>query len=121
MLSCQELVKTYPIHDDAVLQYPTFTDMLSSFINLLVPHLQKLVDALAELVVIAECVYRMSGGLLGALTDGGVSIDVERPDPRGGSRPVTVREQLSIGTCAAVLASICLHAEVTPDSIVGAD
>lgn len=81
-------------------QNPSYSQLFYSFVQHVLPAIDLLVKSLAQLREICEDLWRAGGGLLSWLSEGrqgepgGKSVEVERPDPEGGSHTVTVREIL---------------------------
>lgn len=94
--SYEELARQYPTSDMAVQSHGEFAQQLYTSSNMMLPTLERLVLCLRQLREIADDVSRASGGLLSLTTEGSVSIDIERPDPEGGSHTITAREVLKV-------------------------
>lgn len=98
----EDLAKAHPTHSAATRATPSFAQQFHAFVEQVLPCFEILVKSLAQLREICEDLWRAAGGLLSWLTDGGVAVEVERPDPQGGSHIVTVRESLEPVQVSAV-------------------
>ncbi|GAA5907671.1 hypothetical protein JCM5296_000848 [Sporobolomyces johnsonii] len=92
--SFESLAKQYPVSSTAIQQNQQWGEQLFAWIKAIIPSFTSLLRAMAQLREISEDIWRAAGGYIALAETRPVSVDVERPDPEGGTHTVTVREQL---------------------------
>ncbi|GAA5853299.1 hypothetical protein JCM8547_000276 [Rhodosporidiobolus lusitaniae] len=100
--SLESLSAQFPVHSSAVQQHRAWAESFFSWVKLLLPPFSAFLRAVAQLRDVSEDVWRAAGGYVAASSPSPVTVDVEQPDPEGGSHTVTGRERLSPVSGAAL-------------------
>ncbi|GAA5915722.1 hypothetical protein JCM6882_004126 [Rhodosporidiobolus microsporus] len=101
--SLEVLATDFPVHSPLIQHHRPFAEAFFSWIKLLLPLFSSITNALAQLRTVAEAVWRAAGGFVAASKPRPITVDVEAPDPEGGSHTVTGSERLAPLSATAIV------------------
>ncbi|GAA6013351.1 hypothetical protein JCM10207_000864 [Rhodosporidiobolus poonsookiae] len=93
--SLEAFARQFRVRSPAMQQHRQLGEALLSWVRLVVPPLAGMLRALAQLREVAEAVWRAAGGYIAATHPAPVTVEVEAPDPQGGSHSVSSRQVLA--------------------------